>query len=280
MSSEKQTLSIEEVSKIVNNIHIHPLKSTNGRKVGFFSKSEEEKGSVQFQVGKHPGVKCRLPFGISAPMEENTTSDKRTLQIALRSKDEVSFIKQLDDFVIKTAVARTDNWFPHKKAEDKLTERDIRRLYKPMLEIPDNEEYDPMVKTKITISGKQQTKVFIMREINGKFFHDEGTLDDVRQGAECLVALRLGYMWFTASQFGATLLIPKIVVFPQATGRDDFDFICGSVEPLPEHLKTRSEEVVQELPVSKKRKLSPSEDVDTTPLLSEPVSDEVQFTSI
>ncbi len=216
--SKMSVLFSHYVGKL-NQLHHKPqTKNAKGGVVCYFLPNEKSSANMRFQLQTEDGIKCKSPFGIST-FDENT---RKGLQLSIEDPQLVDFFKDFDEKNVDFAVQNASVWFKQKD----LTRDQIKNMYYPMLSFDTTGKgYPPRLATKLNTDGRNKCKVLLYtKNKQGVPVYDDGTLEDVEKNSELMVIVEASNIWFQSKQFGVSLLVTDIVVFPK-TERKDNPFI-------------------------------------------------------
>lgn len=146
--------------------------------------------------------KMKLPVNVPANDEGDTLS---------------GFLTVIDNAAIKAAQDRRGELWSAKK-----TEEDIKSAYKELEK--ENNEYGNRFTLKMLTRGENATKIYVVKERNGKKYYDFGSIEDIKRGCEILPIVSCRGCWvIPAIGFGVDLICKNILVFPK-TEAEDFPF--------------------------------------------------------
>lgn len=187
-----------------------------------------------------------LPFGLGVQDKSKFGGQgfEYSLDLSLNGyNDETSPVNQyfemliaLDEYVIKTAVSKSEEWFGKKKSEEV-----IRDMYKSAIKMPKDESkgYAPTQKIKLrkNQSGEFETKFYNPK---GKLYKDTPIEDLLPKRAQVTVLLQCAGLWFTAAGFGVTWRAQQVVIHKLPEKMKDFAFVGtfadeGAEEVSDEH---------------------------------------------
>ena len=207
----------------VNAIVFSELKTTTrGSKyatVGY----GDEKTQVVFQLGTFPGGTLQTQFGIGRASQDPASS----LQIKLSlSADTKSFLKSLEASTLEAASHNAGTWFGRN-----MSTEDIAPLYKTI--VKEEEQHGARVALKIFTEGEHTTKVFIVKEKNGKYTTPvAGTIEDVTERSWVIPIVKIkGGVYFLDDQcFGTSLVASELIVVQTQTSSTSPGFDFNGVE--------------------------------------------------
>ncbi len=172
-----------------------------------------------------------LPFGLGVQDKSKFggTGFEYSLDLSLNGyNDESSPVGQyyemlqgLDEYIIKTAVSKSEEWFGKKKSEEV-----IRDMYKSAVKMPRDESkgYAPTQKIKLrkNQSGEFETKFYNPK---GKLYKDTPIEDLLPKRAQVTVLLQCAGLWFTAAGFGVTWRAQQVVIHKVPEKMKEFAFV-------------------------------------------------------
>ncbi len=142
-------------------------------------------------------------------------------------------LQALDEYVIKTAVSKSEEWFGKKKSEEV-----IRDMYKSAVKMPRDESkgYAPTQKIKLR---KNQTGEFETKFYNpkGKLYTNTPIEDLLPKRAQVTVLLQCAGLWFTAAGFGVTWRAQQVVIHKLPEKMKEFAFV-GAFEAADDDEET------------------------------------------
>ena len=182
----------------------------------------------------------RAPFGARdatyrAEGEEakpSTGPQRFNLELACDDKNMVEFFDKFDKRVIGEASTKSEVWFKKKLSEQSLSDT----LYRFCCVKSTNPNYAPLLRVKIDGKGtRDPTKIFIVEtDASGKETYRE-TKDPtiITANSMCMPIVKMAGLWFVSKGFGATIVADAVMVWPNDTDKDRFDFILPSDGPTP-----------------------------------------------
>ena len=211
-----------------------PNPQTGGKTVGVSTVpgSTDYSHRLRFQMSPdcHTDLQTAL-YGLSTPMPGQTEDRRRTLELSVDSSELLEFLTALDQKNVDSATANSETWF--KKSMDRAT---IENMYNGIVRQPSSAEYKPTVRTKVKIADRTNTSVWVVQgEGGGDLQYTRGTHSDISKGCKCMVLVETAGLWFASKQFGMSLVVTDIMVWP--TQRTFFKFGEGikgrEVTPTP-----------------------------------------------
>lgn len=204
-----------------------PYTSFDFDKIGYQTPAKNPKGQgamAWIQHKDHPREKPRIqlekseaPFGMQMSDE-----GKKKLAMDVTNPQFEEFLRKLDEHNINMATENSEAWF--KKSMSRET---VETLYKPLF----RPSTDPKWPSKVTLKFKdygpgdeKNTKVFVMQ---GDKQWTMGSFSDVQPHCEVVPIVEFQFLWFVGTNFGASLAITDLLVYPTSGSavRKEFDFI-------------------------------------------------------
>ena len=154
-----------------------------------------------------------LPFGISeSDMDPSNIKYSIDARCETSMSEEaaafVSKIKELEKFVLDTAVERSVEWFGSKKSRDVLEEKFISCIKHK------DPKYDPILRAKV----KNETKFFDKDQ-------NELAIDDIVKNSKLCIILGMPMIYFSAGSFGISCKAEQVMVTHMPNTMKDFAFI-------------------------------------------------------
>jgi hypothetical protein len=172
-----------------------------------------------------------LPFGLGVQDKSKFggTGFEYSLDLSLNGYNDDSspvgqyfeMLQSLDEFIIKTAVSKSEEWFGKKKSEEV-----IRDMFKSAVKMPRDESkgYAPTQKIKLrkNQSGEFETKFYNPK---GKLYTNTPIEDLLPKRAQVTVLLQCAGLWFTAAGFGVTWRAQQVVIHKLPEKMKEFAFV-------------------------------------------------------
>lgn len=172
-----------------------------------------------------------LPFGLGVQDKSKFggVGFEYSLDLSLNGFNEDSspvnqyfeMLQSLDEYVIKTAVSKSEEWFGKKKSEEV-----IRDMYKSAVKMPRDESkgYAPTQKIKLrkNQNGEFETKFYNPK---GKLYTNTPIEDLLPKRAQVTVLLQCAGLWFTAAGFGVTWRAQQVVIHKVPEKMKEFAFV-------------------------------------------------------
>ena len=207
-----------DISKVV---YKDPVKNSRGGLNGYLDTSAEDRSNPRFQFPK-----CRTPFGISDRKSDNEFA-RLNLELSCDDERMLEFIKAFDAQNIKIASKNSPDWFKKQLSEQALGDT----LYRWTSQEHKEGKYAPLVRVKISETGRKPTNIWIVYEDGeGKQRYRKGTSDEIVKDSHVVPIVEVGGLWFVSKGFGMTLSATDLLVYPAAK-KEDFGFIGIDVQP-------------------------------------------------
>jgi len=213
-------------------------KTRKGSNVVYIRARQGHESNLRIQLATPDEAKCRLPFGISQYDEDSGA--RPSVEISLENPELVKFFQALDEQNLNTAIANKDKWFKGAISEEK-----IRMMYYPLLTFDPQGKYPPRLHTKANIeAGDRQLRVVNVRENKtGPPTLSPGTHADVVKYADSMPIVEVQSLWFQKVQFGMTILVTDLAIFPKQPRKeaiDDFGWGSGPKPVVESETATRT----------------------------------------
>lgn len=208
--------------KIHNLTFKDPVTNKKGYPSINFNCGDED---FKFQLSKPSEVPTKAPFGISIYIEPTATQEqknaklaevRKNLDLSFKNARLVSMIQRMDEIIILKAIEKRESWFKPNKKGEFPNEDQIRNMYTSSLSV--DEKYDPRLRTKVNVSGKNALKVTEVvidkgRRSSKPLNPKELELKEGDPGFECISVTHGSQIWFGPKQFGPTFNTCEIVKF-------------------------------------------------------------------
>ena len=181
--------------------------------------SNDSAHKVRFQMGIYDTDLLRAPFGVSKLMpSQDPNSTRRDLDLSIDSEDLLTFLRRLDEQNLEAAVQHSMDWW--KKPLDKAVLRD---RFKPIVKEPNKAEYRPTAKTKLIVGAdRNNTQIFLVTKETPSTPETPGTIQeyvpitmaDIPKGCKALAVVETNGLWLGANQFGMSLMVTHLLVWP------------------------------------------------------------------
>lgn len=181
---------------------------------------------LRFQMSPdcHTDLQTAL-YGVSTPMPGQLEDRRRTLELSVDNPELLTFLTELDNKNIDVATSNSESWF--KKSMDRHT---VENMYHSVLRMPSSADYKPTVRTKVKIAERTNTNVWVVMsgEDKEELQYARGTSADITKGCRCMVIVETSGLWFASKQFGMSLVVTDIMVWP--TPRPQFFYLGHGVK--------------------------------------------------
>lgn len=175
-----------------------------------FQMSEDDKQNLQTAV-----------WGLGTPLPGQDTS-RRTLELSIESPELLTFLEQLDEKNLETAVTQSPEWF--RKTLDASA---VKQMYNSLVKESSKPDTKPTVRVKVKC-GDYPTNIYVVHDTDasGNLTYVKGGPEDLVRNVKCLVMVETGGLWFMSRQFGMSLTATEILVWPNRrnTGINAFTF--------------------------------------------------------
>lgn len=217
----------EYVGHLQEIVHKPLTKNSKGGVVCYFLPNMNTKTNMRIQLQRDNGVKCKAPFGVSSFDDPNST--RKTLELSIDDEQLVKFFQDFDEKNVDFAMQNASQWFSKQKD---LTRDQVKSMYYPMLTYDTTDKgYPPRLHTKLSVDGRNKVNVLLFSENEaGVGQYSKGSIDDIVKYSELIVIVEAASIWFQSKQFGVTLQVTDVVVFPKAE-RKEFPFIWSGNAP-------------------------------------------------
>lgn len=207
-----------------------PTSNRNGGKVVHVSTvkgSSDYQHRIRFQMSESDKENLQTAiWGLSTPLPGQDAS-RRTLELSIESPKLLSFLEQLDEKNVHTAIESTADWF--RKAVDADA---VRNMYVKLVKEPNKPGAKPSVRVKVKC-GEYPTNIYVVNDMDaqGNLTYSKGTPEDLTKNVKCLVMVETVGLWFMSRQFGMSMSATEILVWPnrRETGIDAFK-LSGSTK--------------------------------------------------
>ena len=176
--------------------------------------SNDPQHKLRFQMSEDQNTNLQTAvFGLSSPLPGQVEDRRRSLELSIESADLADFLTRLDNKNIDIATANSEAWF--KKPMDRAT---VENMYISLVRQPTSAEYRPMVRTKVKINERTNTNVWVVSKSQGAALeYTRGTYHDITKGGKVMAMVETNGLWFASRQFGMSLAVSDIMVWPNAT---------------------------------------------------------------
>ena len=190
-----------------------PASNRSGGKVVHISTvpgSSDWKDRMRFQMSENDKQNLQnAVWGLSSPLPGQDAT-RRTLELSIESEELLTFLTQLDEKNVDTAVKQSPEWFRKQLEPDA-----VRQMYVNLVKPPFKPEQKPTVRVKVKC-GDYPTNIYVVeeRDANGNLHYSKGSAEDLGRNVKCLVMVETVGLWFMSRQFGMSLTASEILVWP------------------------------------------------------------------
>ena len=200
---------------ISKTVYKDPVKNSRGGLNGYMDTSSENRSNPRFQLEK-----CRTPFGISDRQQDSEFA-RKNLELSCDSEKMLAFFKAFDQQNVKEASKNSESWFKKSLSEEALGDT----LYRWTAQESKEGKYAPLVRIKISETGRKPTNIYIVYEdADGKQKYRKGSADEIVKDSFVVPIIEVGGLWFVSKGFGMTLSATDLLVYPAAK-KEEFGFI-------------------------------------------------------
>lgn len=188
--------------------------------------STDWKDRIRFQMSEDNKTNLQQAvWGLSTPLQGQDPS-RRTLELTVESPELLTFLQNLDEQNIKTAVNSSQEWF-----RKEMDFNSIKPMYVPLAKEAQKKDQKATVRVKVKC-GDYPTNIYVVEDVddNGNITYSKGSVDDLTKNVKCLVMAETVGLWFMSRQFGMSLTATDIMVWPnrRSTGIDAFTMSCDT----------------------------------------------------
>ncbi len=191
----------------------------NGKNV--YVKSPDTKRNPRFQFPR-----CRVPFGVQDGKKEDGApagasaaagqSSRKNLELSVDEASMVAWARRVDERMVSWI---TENCFNLFKRE--MKQSTVEALYRQLATPSNREGYAPLMRVKINASGKQVTRVMVVKDEGNPerglpLRYATGTLDDITPQCHVIPIVEAAGLWIISKACGFTLVATDLLVFPAA----------------------------------------------------------------
>jgi len=208
--------------KINEMLKVTPLgKNTKNGNVAYVHDSSGR--NPEIQICDNTETRCATPFGISS--FDEAQPGRKNMEISLRSDRQVNFLRSIDEWNVKIAIANKDTWFP-KLAQLENGEQQIKDQYHRLLIFDTSgKNYPPRLHTK---TSSEELTVEIHDEENNTLM--EGKFEDIVKGSEGIPIVRLVGYWFQPRQWGMSI-VTRNFLLKKSEGKNNFPYVWSGQVP-------------------------------------------------
>lgn len=223
-----------------------PQKNKKGGMNAYIDESSESPSNPKVQFPK-----CRCPFGISDKKADASEYARRNLELSADDEGMLKWIQQFDEQNVAVAAKNSEAWFRKKLSAEALSTTLYRHCAQASQKDPD--KYAPLVRVKVTETGKNVTNIFIVYTDpkTGEEKYKRGGFDALTKNCHVVPIVDFSGLWFVSKGFGCTLSATDLLVWPSEQ-EDEFGFVGFSM--------TKADDVVEEPAAKRMRESSPEEE--------------------
>ena len=218
--SGKKAVPYEQTKATMSEwVYKDPVKNSRNGLTLYIDQSKTQPTSIKVQLPK-----CRCPFGIADKKADAGEYSRRNLELSADDAGLQEWVANFDAQNIEQAHKHSKAWF--KKS---LSKEDLGELYRKALQVStkDPTKYAPLLRLKVSESGKQQTQIFVVYTDpeTGTEKYRRGSTKDL-EGRNCHVVAQaeISGLWFVSKGFGPTLVATNLLVWPSTETDDQFAF--------------------------------------------------------
>ena len=203
-------------------------KNSKGGVVAYCLPNKEATSNMRMRLQiDQNDVKCKAPFGVSC--FDDTNASRKTLELSIENSKLVELFRDFDEKNVDFAMQNASQWFKQKD----LTRDQVKNMYYPMIQLDQSGKgYAPKLHTKLNTDGRNKVNVLrYFEDASGKGKYCKGSIDDIVKFSDLMVNVEASSMWFQSKQFGMSLLVTDVVVFPKED-RKEFDFGWSAEPPV------------------------------------------------
>ena len=178
---------------------------------------------VKFQLPR-----CRVPFGIQDSMnagDKDENKSRPNLELDVADPGLIAWAREADAAAIDYVTANS------RELMRKEMRRDfVEQLFRRVIPEPRTNEYNPLLRTKITRTGNYATRVRIVTDPGSKttaLRHRPGTLEEIERDDEVIAVVDVSNIWFANNNAGMALTVTNLLVFKKSSNDDDVFTVDG-----------------------------------------------------
>eukprot|EP00965_Chrysotila_dentata_P258803 6213346-Pleurochrysis_carterae.AAC.9 len=146
-------------------------------------------------------------------------------------------LENIDNLNIDEGTARSQEWF--KKTLDREA---VKEMYVPLLRKSANDGYNDIARFKIRCGDNPTDIQVVLSEDDETIVRAPGDISDVVKGARILAIIEINSLWFMTRQFGTSMIISKLLVWPAHDPRCSMDFNIGKKFQMAKRKRDDNEE--------------------------------------
>ena len=207
-----------------------PVQNSHGGTAVYIDKSATSRNTARVQLPS-----CRVPFGVSWKNwqgEDVPEGKRKNMEIDLSDPAALAWAQNLDERVIKEAMAHPEWFSGGKKPKKKTLSRElVETLYRPCVQTSksDPDKYAPTMRIKVddgAASSHRNTIVRIVTEDDdGNMEYEKGTLRDITRQSDVVAIVKVQGLYFVGrSSFGVTMVASDLLLWKAEEAGEDFPF--------------------------------------------------------
>lgn len=173
--------------------------------------------------------RMRVPFGIQEPMNGSDSKEESksrpNLELDVSDPDLVAWGNAVTDAAITYVAANS------KELMKKTMRRDfVEQLFRATITPSRNNEYNPLLRTKVTKTGTYATNVVVVTDPGSPttpLRHRQGELSDIERGDDIIPIVDVSCIWFANNSAGITLTLAHAMVFKKTQASENVFNIPG-----------------------------------------------------
>lgn len=192
--------------------------------------------------------RMRVPFGYreagkmvgGAWVESNDGTSRPSMELDVACPEVLDWGKRVDRAVVKYIAANSKTLLKKEMSEDFVSQ-----IFRGVIP-PARDDYNPLMRTKITKTGTYATKVRVVADPGSSttpLCHHQGIFEDIHRNDEVIPMIDVTGVWFANNSAGMTLGLSHVLVY-QDSGDDANVFTIPGVAGVQSVSKT--DEIVAE----------------------------------
>eukprot|EP00965_Chrysotila_dentata_P021927 725748-Pleurochrysis_carterae.AAC.2 len=167
----------------------------------------------------------KLSFNVSLPLAQQVDQSRKTLDISIDKAQHAQLhhmLECIDARNIDECTTHSQEWF--KKTMDRET---VKEMYVPLLRKSVNDGYNDIARFKIRVGENPTDIQVVLSEDDETIVRAPGDINDVVKGCRILAIVEINSMWFMTRQFGMSMVISKLLVWPVHDSKFSMEFNIG-----------------------------------------------------
>ena len=232
MAAAKPRLYTQIPEDMKNFWYRDPILNKHKSKTGYITKSQRDQTRPAYQMVIRDDPKLKSPYGISEPMDaEKKDTDRKSLDLTIESESLQRVLEALDEHNIDMVFQNQRKCLELKmdtktQQVKEMTREQVAFMYKPLVSHDKTGKgYKPTFRTKINLnkSHPAHTRIYTAETgPDGKTKYTEVDESVVTKGCLVLPIVEISSLWINKTQFGMTLELTEMIVYP--TARTAFPF--------------------------------------------------------